>query len=95
MTEIESESIHLLVQNILPCFDSFHRGHESEQTLQLLHAMILDRSYAKGTRYYPSPDCCRGFIGHLLRSSSNAHLQTSLAGSISMGPRESRLEFAG
>ena len=41
--------------------------------------MLLDRSYIQGTRYYPSPDCCLGFIGRLLRSSSDSHLQTTLA----------------
>ena len=40
--------------------------------------MLLDRSYIHGTRYYPSPDCCLGFIGRLLQSSSDAHLQMTL-----------------
>jgi hypothetical protein len=40
--------------------------------------MLLDRSYLQGTRYYPSPDCCLGFIGRLLRSSNDAHLQMTL-----------------
>ena len=40
--------------------------------------MLLDRSYIQGTRYYPSPDCCLWFIGRLLRSSSDTHLQTTL-----------------
>lgn len=40
--------------------------------------MLLDRSYLQGTRYYPSADCCLGFIGRLLRSSSDPHLQMTL-----------------
>jgi hypothetical protein len=40
--------------------------------------MLLDRSYMQGTRYYTTPDCCLGFIGRLLRSSSDAHLQLTL-----------------
>lgn len=40
--------------------------------------MLSDRSYVQGTRYYPSPDVCLGFIGRLLRSSNDAHLQTTL-----------------
>ena len=32
-----------------------------------------------GTRYYPSPDCCLGFFGRLLRSSTDeAHLQLTI-----------------
>lgn len=40
--------------------------------------MLSDRSYVQGTRYYPSPDVCLGFIGRLLRSSNDVHLQTTL-----------------
>ncbi|KAI1108083.1 HAD-like protein [Nemania sp. NC0429] len=80
--------------NVLACFYSFERGHEFERTLQLLHTMLLDRSYAKGTRYYPSPDCCLGFIDRLLRSSRNAHLQTSLAPLLASRLRE-RLGMSG
>lgn len=44
----------------------------------MLQSMLLSRSYLQGTRYYPSPDCCLGFIGRLLRSSSDAHLHMTL-----------------
>ncbi|TGO17743.1 hypothetical protein BTUL_0015g00790 [Botrytis tulipae] len=64
--------------NILACFYTYDRGHKFENTLQLIHSMLLDRSYIQGTRYYPSPDCCLGFIGRLLRSSSDPHLQMTL-----------------
>ncbi|GAB1319343.1 Alpha-D-glucose-1-phosphate phosphatase [Madurella fahalii] len=64
--------------NILACFYSYNRGHEFERTLQLVHSMLKDCSYMQGTRYYPSPDCCLGFIGRLLRSSSDPHLQMTL-----------------
>ncbi|KAI0001225.1 Haloacid dehalogenase-like hydrolase-domain-containing protein [Xylariaceae sp. FL0662B] len=64
--------------NILACFYTFNRGHEFERTLELVRSTLLDRSYMQGTRYYPSPDCCLGFIGRLLRSSGDAHLQTTL-----------------
>lgn len=40
--------------------------------------MLLDRSYIRGTRYYPSPDCCLGFIGRLLESSNDSHLHETL-----------------
>lgn len=40
--------------------------------------MLLDRSYIRGTRYYPSPDCCLGFIGRLLESSSDGNLHETL-----------------
>lgn len=65
--------------NVLACFYSFGRGHEFPRTLQLVRSMLSDRSYLQGTRYYPSPDCCLGFIGRLLRSSpGDAHLQAAL-----------------
>ncbi|KAI0414171.1 HAD-like protein [Xylaria grammica] len=64
--------------NILACFYSYGRGHELERTLQLVHSMLLDRSYLQGTRYYPSPDCCLGFIGRLVQSSDDPHLQATL-----------------
>ncbi|KUI72797.1 Alpha-D-glucose-1-phosphate phosphatase YihX [Cytospora mali] len=54
------------------------RGHEFERTLQVVHSVLSDRSYIQGTRYYPSADCCLGFIGRLLRSSDDPHLQTTL-----------------
>ncbi|KAI0380164.1 HAD-like protein [Hypomontagnella monticulosa] len=65
--------------NILACFYSYDRGHEFDRTLTLIRSMLLDRSYMQGTRYYPSPDCCLGFIGRLLRSSDDVHLQKTLA----------------
>lgn len=40
--------------------------------------MLSNRSYLQGTRYYPSADCCLGFIGRLLRSSNDPHLQLTL-----------------
>lgn len=74
--------------NILACFYSYGRGHEHERTLQLVHSMLSDRSYVQGTRYYPSPDCCLGFIGRLLQSSSDAHLQTTLGALLKSRVRE-------
>lgn len=56
--------------------------------------MLLDRSYLQGTRYYPSPDCCLGFIGRLLRSSSDAHLQMALGPLLKSRVRE-RLGLGG
>lgn len=64
--------------NILACFYSYGRGHEFERTLQVVHSMLSDRSYIQGTRYYPSADCCLGFIGRLLRTSSDPHLHMTL-----------------
>ncbi|PSR90637.1 Haloacid dehalogenase-like hydrolase-domain-containing protein [Coniella lustricola] len=64
--------------NILACFYTYNRGREFDQTLHLVQAMLLDRSYLRGSRYYPSADCCLWFIGRLLRSSSDDHLQTLL-----------------
>ncbi|KAI9641787.1 hypothetical protein NHQ30_009646 [Ciborinia camelliae] len=80
--------------NILACFYFYNRGHEFERTLQLVHAMLLDRSYMQGTRYYPSADCCLGFIGRLLRSSKDAHLQTTLGPLLKLRVRE-RVGLAG
>lgn len=40
--------------------------------------MLLDRSYIRGTRYYPSPDCCLGFIGRLLGSSNDTNLHETI-----------------
>ncbi|KAI0194217.1 Haloacid dehalogenase-like hydrolase-domain-containing protein [Astrocystis sublimbata] len=65
--------------NVLACFYSYNRGDEFETTLQLVYNTLLERSYANGTRYYPSPDCCLGFIGRLLRSSRDSHLHEKLA----------------
>jgi hypothetical protein len=56
--------------------------------------MLLDRSYMQGTRYYSSPDCCLGFIGRLLRSSSDAHLQMTLGPLLKSRVRE-RLGLGG
>ncbi|KAK7743157.1 hypothetical protein SLS53_004242 [Cytospora paraplurivora] len=64
--------------NILGCFYTYQRGHEFERTLKLVHSVLEDRSYLQGTRYYPSPDCCLGFIGRLLRLSTDSHLHTTL-----------------
>ncbi|KFA54738.1 hypothetical protein S40293_00763 [Stachybotrys chartarum IBT 40293] len=64
--------------NVLACFYSFGRGHEFERTLRLVRSVLLDRSYMEGTRYYPTVDCCLGFIARLLRSSSNPHLHETL-----------------
>ncbi|KAL7621715.1 hypothetical protein AAE478_009042 [Parahypoxylon ruwenzoriense] len=80
--------------NILACFYSYNRGHEFEHTLKLVRSMLLDRSYMQGTRYYSSPDCCLGFIGRLLRSSSDAHLQTTLGPLLKSRVRE-RLGLGG
>jgi hypothetical protein len=64
--------------NILACFYSFGRGCELEKTLQAVRSMLLNRSYMQGTRYYPSPDCCLGFVGRLLQSSDDEHLHRTL-----------------
>ncbi|KAI1173383.1 HAD-like protein [Nemania sp. FL0916] len=80
--------------NILACFYSYGRGHEFEQTLRLIQSMLLDRSYSQGTRYYPSPDCCLGFIGRLLRSSDDLCLQSALGPLLASRLRE-RLGLGG
>ncbi|CAD6445532.1 7fe3ec5d-42cf-4651-88da-c65e87bd4b1f [Sclerotinia trifoliorum] len=72
--------------NILACFYYYNRGHEFERTLQLVRSMLLDRSYVRGTRYYTSPDCCLGFIGRLLRSSSDSHLHMTLGPLLKRSP---------
>ena len=64
--------------NVLACFYTFGRGRELEPTLQLIHNVLLHRTYMQGTHYYPSPDCCLYFFGRLLQSSNDAHLQTTL-----------------
>lgn len=65
--------------NILACFYHYGRGREFDRTLKLVHSTLESRAYMDGTRYYPSPDCCLGFIGRLLRVSNNdEHLQTTL-----------------
>lgn len=64
--------------NVLACFYSFGRGHQLEQTLQLIHSVLLHRIYIQGTRYYPSPDCCLFFFGRLLRSSEDVHLKATI-----------------
>lgn len=74
--------------NILACFYSYNRGHEFERTLQLLHSMLLNRTYLQGTRYYPSPDCCLGFVGRLVGSSNDAHLQATLGPPLKSRVRE-------
>lgn len=56
--------------------------------------MLWDRSYLEGTRYYPSADCCLGFIGRLLRSSSDPHLQMTLGPLLESRLRE-RVGLAG
>ncbi|KAI0848056.1 HAD-like protein [Daldinia vernicosa] len=74
--------------NILACFYSYNRGQEFEHTLELIHTFLLDRSYAEGSRYYSSPDCCLGFIGRLLRSSNDDRLQTMLGPLLKLRVRE-------
>ncbi|KAI1819273.1 HAD-like protein [Xylaria intraflava] len=64
--------------NVLACFYSYNRGHELERTLQVVRSMLANRSYLQGTRYYPSPDCCLGFIGRLAQSSGDARLHDTL-----------------
>lgn len=64
--------------NVLACFYSFGRGQQLERTLQLIHDVLLNRTYIHGTRYYPSPDCCLFFIGRLLQSSADDHLKKTL-----------------
>ncbi|KAI1348679.1 HAD-like protein [Xylaria sp. FL0043] len=71
----------ICTSTILACFYVYGRGNELERTLQLMHSILLDRSYLQGTRYYPSPDLCLGYFGRLLRASDDAHLHTTL------GPR--------
>ena len=64
--------------NVLACFYTFGRGHQLGQTLQLIHNVLLHRSYIGGTRYYPSEDGCLFFFGRLLQSSNDIHLKTTL-----------------
>lgn len=64
--------------NVLACFYSFGRGQQLGRTLQLIHDVLLNRTYIHGTRYYPSPDCCLFFFGRLLQSSTDTHLKTTL-----------------
>lgn len=80
--------------NILACFYSYNRGRDLERTLQLVRSVLVDRSYVQGTRYYASPDVCLGFIGRLLRSSGDAHLQTTL-GSLMESRLRERLGLGG
>ncbi|KAI1419335.1 hypothetical protein F5Y12DRAFT_720841 [Xylaria sp. FL1777] len=63
---------------VLTSFYKYGRGHEVERTLQLVHSMLLDRTYLQGTRYYPSPDLCLNYVGRLLRTSDDAHLHATL-----------------
>lgn len=57
--------------NVLTCFYRYKRGQELATTLQYICGVLSSRSYLKGTRYYPSADCCLGFIGRLLESVPN------------------------
>ena len=63
---------------MLACFYTFGRGRQLELTLQLIHSVLLQRTYIHGTRYYPSPDCCLFFFGRLLQSSDDVHLKATL-----------------
>ncbi|KAI1384970.1 Haloacid dehalogenase-like hydrolase-domain-containing protein [Hypoxylon trugodes] len=80
--------------NILACFYAYNRGREFERTLNVVRSVLSDRTYEQGSRYYPSPDCCLGFIGRLLRSSSDAHLQETLGPLLKARVRE-RLNLGG
>ncbi|OTB13101.1 hypothetical protein K445DRAFT_14092 [Daldinia sp. EC12] len=80
--------------NILACFYYYNRGHELGRTLDYVRLTLLNRSYIQGTRYYSSPDCCLGFIGRLLRSSSDDHLQATLGSLLESRVRE-RLGLGG
>ncbi|KAL9115764.1 MAG: hypothetical protein Q9227_000132 [Pyrenula ochraceoflavens] len=53
--------------NILACLCHFNRGHHFQRTIEMIHKTLLQRTYLKGTRYYPSPDCCLGFFARLLQ----------------------------
>lgn len=64
--------------NVLACFYSFGRGQQLGHTLQLIHSVLLHRTYIQGTHYYPSPDCCLFFFGRLLQSSHDVHLKATL-----------------
>ena len=64
--------------NVLACFYTFGRGQQLELTLQLIHNILLQRTYIEGTHYYPSPDCCLFFFGRLLQSSNDVHLKAKL-----------------
>ena len=63
---------------MLACFYSFGRGEQLGHTLQMIHSVLLDRTYIQGTHYYPSPDCCLFYFGRLLQSSDDVHLQAML-----------------
>lgn len=65
--------------NVLACFYSFGRGQQLGRTLQVIHDVLLNRTYIHGTRHYPSPDCCLFFFGRLLQSSADTHLKTTLS----------------
>ena len=64
--------------NVLTCFYTFGRGQQLGLTLQLIHNVLLQRTYIQGTRYYASPDCCLFFFGRLLQSSNDIQLKTTL-----------------
>ena len=64
--------------NVLACFYTFGRGQQLGLTLQLIHSVLLQRTYIQGTRYYPSPDCCLFFFGRLLQSSNDVQLRATL-----------------
>ena len=63
---------------MLACFYSFGRGQQLDRTLQLIHDVLLHRTYIQGTHYYSTPDCCLFFFGRLLHSSTDTHLQATL-----------------
>lgn len=64
--------------NVLACFYSFGRGQNLEQTLQLVHSVLLHRTYLQSTRYYLTPDICLFFFGRLYQSSNDVHLKATL-----------------
>ncbi|KAJ7665709.1 Haloacid dehalogenase-like hydrolase-domain-containing protein [Mycena rosella] len=64
--------------NILTVFYSNGRGQELCKTLDWVYAVLLNRAYLEGTRYYLTGECFLYFIMRLLQQSNDPHLDSML-----------------
>ncbi|KAJ7140493.1 Haloacid dehalogenase-like hydrolase-domain-containing protein [Mycena crocata] len=60
--------------NILTVFYSNGRGRELCHTLDWVHAVLLNRAYLDGTRYYLTGECFLYFLMRLLQEAKDAEL---------------------
>ncbi|KAJ6534216.1 hypothetical protein B0H19DRAFT_913071, partial [Mycena capillaripes] len=76
--------------NVVRCFYYHGRGREPAlgPTKDWICAMILDRGYVHGTRYYPSPDVFLFFFARLLQENPDSDIHRVAAAALRAGLKE-------